>query len=84
MIQLLLQNVALNHTLHLKKLHCRLYASPTYKVNENSIGLPKIVTEFQRSNIEEIINKRLCNSCHLEECNEGNDNPESCGTLLLS
>ena len=58
---------------------CRIYTSPKFKVNENSLGLPKIVAEFQRSNIEEIINSRLNDSCHLDECNESNDGDESNG-----
>ena len=60
----------------------RLYMSPKYKVDESNIGLPKIVTEFQRSNIEEIINNRLNNSCHLEECNEDNNKIDTGGKFF--
>ena len=60
----------------------RLHASPKYKVNENYIGLPRIVTEFQRSNIEEIINSRLDSSCHLEECHEDHQDSESAECAL--
>ena len=62
----------------------RLYASPVFKVNENNIGLPKIVTEFQRTNIEEIINNRLNNSCHLDECTEDYTDNEASGRLLYA
>ena len=59
----------------------RLYASPTFKVNENNMGLSKLVLDFQRSTIEEIVNARLNESCHLEECNENNDSNEPNGNI---
>ena len=54
----------------------RLYSSPKFKVNENSSGLPKHIADFQRSIIEDIINSRLDQSCHLEECKENEDGTE--------
>ena len=59
----------------------RLYTSPKYKVNDHNVGLPKRIVEFQRSNIDEITNNRLNNCCHLDECNEANQNDEANGKL---
>ena len=65
----------------------RLYSSPKFKVNENSLGLPKHIADFQRSIIEDIINSRLDQSCHLEECKENEDGTEcslSSGAPIVS